>query len=52
MTQHRIAAGGDVELIRELNRVKVLFQARAVAAAMGLPTPVDPTPPVAAGRPS
>ena len=52
MTQHRIAAGGDAELIRELNRVKVLFQARAVAAAMGLPAPVDATPPVAAGRPS
>lgn len=41
-TKERIGAGGSNEtqaLLAELNRVKVLFQMRAVAAAMGLPLP-------------
>lgn len=31
------------QVIAELTRVKVLFQARALAAAMGLPAPPTPT---------
>ena len=31
-----------MSILSELNRVKVLFQARAVAAAMGFPAPVPP----------
>lgn len=31
----------DPRLLSELARVKVLFQARAIAAAMGLPAPVS-----------
>lgn len=34
----------NTQLLAELTRVKVLFQARALAAVMGLPQPVSPPP--------
>lgn len=35
----------EISLIAELNRMKVLFQARTIAAVLGMPQPVDlPTP--------
>lgn len=37
-----MAEADVIQLLRELNRVKVLFQARAVAAAIG----VSPRPPL------